>query len=341
MTMPPWLVSDVVKTLVVSCQQAFNILEFLGPPANKTKRKMQILNTATASMITSSDKRSLLQGGHNPNYFGWQAYLIFGGLTTIYTPTVEIETILSCTGLFTMYLVLKANYNAANMQANMPTQLKFSFSFLVTLIIILNFIAVVGTLISASFSTNVIRHFANITAILFIVYITETSLFHLRRGIEALIPDEGGLPITAAATIREKLTTPSTGSQKTQLPNDNNKVIEDGKKSNSPQQPESFTRGRRRKQTKECEGLKKIRTKITAIILVMPPVATLAFVALVLVIIDQIEERRSYPAANADEANNYDPIVDAVQAVVLVLLAFFQWYAFTPLPKWLSRLFNF
>mmetsp|Transcript_47019 Transcript_47019/g.75569 ORF Transcript_47019/g.75569 Transcript_47019/m.75569 type:complete len:140 (-) Transcript_47019:356-775(-) len=139
-----------------------------------------------------------------------------------------------------MYLVLKANYNAANMQANMPTQLKFSFSFLV-----------VGTLISASFSTNVIRHFANITAILFIVYITETSLFHLRRGIEALIPDEGGLPITAAATIREKLTTPSTGSQKTQLPNDNDKVIEDGKKSNSPQQPQEVGGGNKQRNVKD------------------------------------------------------------------------------------------
>eukprot|EP00465_Bigelowiella_longifila_P002547 CAMPEP_0185277424 /NCGR_PEP_ID=MMETSP1359-20130426/58558_1 /TAXON_ID=552665 /ORGANISM="Bigelowiella longifila, Strain CCMP242" /LENGTH=227 /DNA_ID=CAMNT_0027871529 /DNA_START=279 /DNA_END=959 /DNA_ORIENTATION=+ len=227
------------------------------------------------------------------------------------------------------------------MQANVSSKLKLSFFFLAAFIIVLNFIAVVGTLISLRFSTNVIRHFANIAAILFIVYVSESSLINLRRGIEALISYEGGPPITAVATVREQLTTPSTGPQKTtDLPHHKNKNNGNSKggtghegKCGSFQQPESFTGGLRRR-PKVSQGLKKIHTKITAIIWLMPPVATAAFVALILVIIGQIEERRSYPSVNADEADKYDPTVDAIQAVVLVLLAFFQWYAFTPLPKW-------
>ncbi|GAB5365138.1 hypothetical protein AAMO2058_001031100 [Amorphochlora amoebiformis] len=116
-------------------------------------------------------------GAHEPLYFGWQAFLIFGTLSML---------IILLTALYISYVLAIAQYAAVNMSKKLPKNMPMMYKTTAWVSIILNLAAVVTTIVTKDNRANAIRHAASLIIVSFAAPYAEISFLRLRKVLQAI-----------------------------------------------------------------------------------------------------------------------------------------------------------
>mmetsp|Transcript_19257 Transcript_19257/g.30618 ORF Transcript_19257/g.30618 Transcript_19257/m.30618 type:complete len:378 (-) Transcript_19257:115-1248(-) len=268
------------------------------------------------------------------------------------------------------YRLLAASHSTIRFSKNteLPKNVSLPFKIFAGISLILNVAAIVGTVVTMERRVNAIRHGANIVVIIFVVVIMESSLIRFLREIRVHLnrskPDDfkskscdtddkpktggGGAghtqpsqadldtsldlqasldnlrkEINKGSTINGSIATLGFESKQCQLKNTKIKL------------PSKIVH-RRRKSSMEIthKKLKVSERNMKWVVCILPLVSMFALGALCANVGVQLSEGGSYPDDINREANYYNMPVDLVLYIMIGMLMFCQWYAYTPLPEW-------
>lgn len=121
-----------------------------------------------------------IQGAHNPDYYGWRAFLILGSLSNV---------ILSVLGLYIVWLISKAAYASVQMMNRLPPKAtEYVYLVFSSIVVVTQLVGMALTLAYNKNKFNAIRHFSMLTATVTAGVYGEYSFIRLRVVLKSMYP---------------------------------------------------------------------------------------------------------------------------------------------------------
>jgi len=259
-------------------------------------------------------------------------------------------------------------YTSVNLSnSKLPHQLGFYFKSCGLILLLLQVLAVIGTLITATNEFNALRHAATILLIIFLFIMAEPSWIKLRMLIDELHKGTIAESICDTKSSNERISASRSNA------NDALGVKTNGMKASTIENPVSMesmdnkpgdnhgslkanytsislkpkkingisspTISGRRSVLKSQRNIQMNRTrqKLTRLIFIVPIMGTTAVTLLAIIVFRQYSRGGSYAQDTDDEANQYSPFTDLIDYCVILVTIYFQFYAHSRFPKWFEN----
>mmetsp|Transcript_3281 Transcript_3281/g.7670 ORF Transcript_3281/g.7670 Transcript_3281/m.7670 type:complete len:468 (-) Transcript_3281:136-1539(-) len=112
--MRAWLISDIVKLVIIGLQEVFTVIQLCAP---NSKRKKRTFHWIVLVLLLLLFAYVLIL--HEPFYVGWEGALMMGLL---------MQALLCLTALYLGYSVVAANYQAAHLTTSTPRYLIWTYT---------------------------------------------------------------------------------------------------------------------------------------------------------------------------------------------------------------------